>query len=133
MCAGASIDLLQPIEAADSLSAPPLVDPDGRVIATADGVSVAADVLRPEALASRPDLRAARHARERADLEIQWRALGVPNVTAAWGYRNDFGAHAMGFEVSRKDGRERADPTIGHTEAAGVVVAYSRTIWNQAC
>ena len=94
-------DLLQPIEAADSLSAPPLLDPDGRVIATADGVSVAADVLRAEALASRPDLRAARHARERAGLEIQWqRALGVPNVTAAWGYRNDFGTHAMDFEVS---------------------------------
>ena len=96
-----SAALLQPVEAADSLSAPPLVDPEGRVIATADGVSVAPEVLLAEAIASRPDLRAARHSRERAEIEIEWqRALAVPNVTAAWGYRNDFGAHAMDFEFS---------------------------------
>ena len=94
-------DLLQPIEAADSLPAPPLIDVAGRVLATADGVALAPEVLQVEAIGSRPDLRAARHARERADIEIQsQRALRIPNVTAAWGYRSDFGAHAMDFEVS---------------------------------
>lgn len=94
-------DLLQPITAADSLLAPPLIDVDGRVLATQEGVAIAPEVLHARAIESRPDLRAARYDRERADIEIQsQRALRIPNVTAAWGYRSDFGDHAMDFQVS---------------------------------
>lgn len=94
-------DLQQPVEAADPLIPPPLVAAGGRVIAMAEGVAVPAESLRAEAIAGRPDIRAARRNRERANTEIErQRALRVPNVTAAWGYRRDFGAHAMDFEVS---------------------------------
>lgn len=94
-------DLQQAVEAADPLPAPPLLGPGGRVIASADGVAVAVENLRTDAVAGRPDLRAARHALERADAEIdRQRALRAPNVTASWGYRRDFGHHSMDFAVS---------------------------------
>ena len=96
---GAS-DLRQPIEAVDPLPAPPLLGADGRLIATADGVPVELERLRADAAAGRPDLTAARRARERAETEIELqRALRTPNVTAGWGYRRRFGTHAMDFEV----------------------------------
>ena len=62
-----------------------------------------ADVARLQdvAAAGRPDLHAARRARERAQNEVErQRARRAPNVTAAWGYRRDFGVHAMDFAVS---------------------------------
>lgn len=94
-------DLQQAVEAADPLPAPPLLGPGGRVIASADGVAIAVENLRTDAVAGRPDLRAARHALERADAEIdRQRALRAPNVTASWGYRRDFGHHSMDFAVS---------------------------------
>ena len=94
-------DLDQPVEAADSLQAAPLRGSDGRLIATADGMAVGVGSLREEAAAARPDLRAARRARERADSEVlRERALRAPNVTAGWGYRRDFGRHAMDFALS---------------------------------
>ena len=96
-----STDLQQPVEAIDPLPAPPLVDSEGRVIAMAEGVAMPAESLRAEAIAYRPDVRATRRNRERAETEIErQRALRMPNVTAAWGYRRDFGAHAMDFEIS---------------------------------
>lgn len=94
-------DLDQPVEAADSLQAAPLRGSDGRLIATAEGMAVGVGSLREEAAAARPDLRAARRARERADSEVlRERALRAPNVTAGWGYRRDFGRHAMDFALS---------------------------------
>ena len=94
-------DLRQPLEAVDPLSAPPLVDVDGHVIAMAEGVAMPVESLRAEAIANRPDVRATRRNRERTETEVErQRALRMPNVTAAWGYRRDFGAHAMDFEVS---------------------------------
>ena len=94
-------DLDQPVEAADPLQAAPLRGSDGRLIATAGGMAVGAGSLREEAAAARPDLRAARRARERADSEVlRERALRAPSVTAGWGYRRDFGRHAMDFALS---------------------------------
>ena len=94
-------DLQQPVEAADPLQAPPLHGTDGRLIASAEGVVADVQRLQTDAAAGRPDLRAARRAREHAESEIDLqRALRVPNVTAAWGYRRDFGKHAMDFAVS---------------------------------
>ena len=97
---GAS-DLRQPLEATDPMSAPPLRSPEGRLIATAEGIVVEPATLRATAVSNRPDLRAARRFRERADTDIQLqRALRKPNVTVGMGYRRDFGAHAMDFELS---------------------------------
>ena len=94
-------DLRQLLEAADPLQAPPVHGADGRLLATAGGV--VADVARLHAAAAteRPDLHAARRARERAETEVaRQRARRAPNVTAAWGYRRDFGMHAMDFALS---------------------------------
>ena len=94
-------DLEQPVEAADPLQAAPLRTPDGRLIATAEGMAVDVRGLREAAAATRPDLQAARRAREQADGELlRQRALRAPNVTAGWGYRRDFGRHAMDFALS---------------------------------
>lgn len=95
-------DLGQPLEAIDEMSAPPLRSPDGRLIATAaEGVVAELAMLRSTAVSNRPDLQAARRFRERADTNIQLqRALRKPNVTVGMGYRRDFGAHAMDFELS---------------------------------
>lgn len=93
-------DLRQPVAAVDPLPAPPLLDAAGRLIATTDGIAVELDRLRADAAAGRPDLTAARRARERAETELELqRALRMPNVTAGWGYRRRFGTHAMDFEV----------------------------------
>ena len=57
--------------------------------------------MQADAASIRPDLRAARLTRERAETEMELQhALRTPNVTVAWGYRRDFGEHAMDFEVS---------------------------------
>ncbi len=133
---GAS-DLQQPLDASDALQAPPLHAADGRLIATAEGVVADVQRLQAEAAAARPDLRAARRARERAASEVErQRALRIPNVTAAWGYRRDFGIHAMDFAVSipvplfgalNPGGVPRAEAErrrrIALEEAAGTAVA----------
>ena len=94
-------DLRRPLEAADPLQAPPLHGADGGLIATAAGVAAAVDRLQAVAAVDRPDLLAARRARERAETEVErQRARRAPNVTAAWGYRRDFGMHAMDFALS---------------------------------
>ena len=123
---GAS-DLRQPVEAVDPLPAPPLLDAGGQPIATADGVSVELGRLRVHAAAGRPDLAAARRARERAETEIELqRALRMPNVTAGWGYRRRFGTHAMDFEIGipvplfgglNPGGVQRADAAHRRAEA----------------
>lgn len=52
--------------------------------------------LRAQALADRPDLRAARTAVERAETETRLqRALRTPNVTVGGGYVRDFGTNAL--------------------------------------
>ena len=130
-------DLEHPIEAADPLQAAPLRARDGRLIADADGMAVGVESLRQDASAARPDLRAARRARARADSELlRQRALRVPNVTAGWGYRRDFGRHAMDFalsipvplygalnlgEVTRADAERRRLAAL--EDAAGITVA----------
>ena len=94
-------DLQQPLEAIEPLQPPPLRSPDGGLIATAEGVAAEWTALRRDAASIRPDLRAARLARERAEAEMELQhALRTPNVTVGWGYRRDFGEHAMDFEVS---------------------------------
>ena len=94
-------DLRRPLEAADPLEASPLHGDDGRLIATADGVVADVGRLQADAAGERPDLLAARRARERAETEVErQRARRAPNVTASWGYRRDFGMHAMDFALS---------------------------------
>ena len=120
-------DLTQPVAAVDPLPAPPLLDAEGRLLATTAGVSVELDRLRADAAAGRPDLTAARRARERAETEIELqRARRMPNVTAGWGYRRRFGTHAMDFEVGipvplfgslNPGGVQRADAAHRRAEA----------------
>ena len=94
-------DLRQAIEAADPLLTPPLHGPSGELIATSEGVVAAWEGLRETAVSGRPDLRAARRFREHAEAGLGLeRALRVPNLTFAWGYRRDFGSNAMDFEFS---------------------------------
>lgn len=94
-------DLRQEFEAIDPLEPPPLRSPDGGLIATAEGVAAELNTLRRNAASIRPDLRTARLTRERAEAEMDLQqALRAPNVTVGWGYRRDFGEHAMDFEVS---------------------------------
>ncbi len=94
-------DLRQALVAADPLQAPPLHGADGGLIATAGGVVADVERLQADADVERPDLLAARRARERAETEVErQRARRAPNVTAAWGYRRDFGMHAMDFALS---------------------------------
>lgn len=57
--------------------------------------------LRAEALAQRPDLRAAQAQVQRADTEtLLQRALRTPNVTVGAGYQRNFGADAFVFGVT---------------------------------
>lgn len=94
-------DLRQSFEAVDSLEEFSLRTPEGHLVATENGLVIGLEMLREEAVARRPDLRAARHARERAEAEVKLqRALRIPNVTAGWGYRRDMGEHAMDFAIS---------------------------------
>ena len=77
-------DLQQLFEATDPLVAPPFRSPDGRLIATADGVVAELKMLQADAASSRPDLLAARRTHERAKAEVDLqRALLKPNVTVA--------------------------------------------------
>ena len=113
-------DLKQQFEAIDPLEPPPLRSPDGGLIATGEGVTAALNSLRRDAASIRPDLQAARLARERAEAEMELQnALRAPNVTFAWGYRRDFGEHAMDFEVSIPI------PIFGSLNPAGVQRAFA--------
>lgn len=116
---GAS-DLKQEFEAIDPLEPPPLRSPDGGLIATGEGVTAELNSLRRDAASIRPDLQAARLTRERAEAEMDLQvALRAPNVTFAWGYRRDFGEHAMDFEVSIPI------PFFGSLNPAGVQRAFA--------
>ena len=113
-------DLSQEFEAVDPLEPPPLRSPDGGLIATAEGVAAEFNALRRNAASIRPDLRTARLARERAEAEMDLQqARRAPNVTVAWGYRRDFGEHAMDFEVSIPI------PFFGSLNPAGVQRAFA--------
>ena len=113
-------DLRQQLEAIDPLEPPPLRSPDGGLIATGEGVTAEVNSLRREAASIRPDLQAARLARERAEAEMELQhAMRAPNVTFAWGYRRDFGEHAMDFEVSIPI------PLFGSLNPAGVQRAFA--------
>ena len=80
----------QPIEPADSLAAPPAVP------SPADAAALTA-----RAMGARADVAAARREQERAraDAELQ-RAVRLPNVSFAGGYRRDFGEDGLVFGVS---------------------------------
>ncbi|MDE2758574.1 MAG: TolC family protein [Acidobacteriota bacterium] len=113
-------DLNQEFEAIDPLEPPPLRGPDGGLIATDEGVTAELNSLRRDAASIRPDLQAARLTRERAEAEMDLQvALRAPNVTFAWGYRRDFGEHAMDFEVSFPI------PLFGSLNPAGVQRAFA--------
>ena len=113
-------DLREQFEAIDPLEPPPLRSPDGGLIATAEGVAAELNSLRRNAASIRPDLRTARLARERAEAEMDLQqARRAPNVTVAWGYRRDFGEHAMDFEVSIPI------PLFGSLNPSGVQRAFA--------
>lgn len=113
-------DLRQRFEAIDPLEPPPLRSPDGGLIATAEGVAAELNSLRRNAASTRPDLRTARLTRERAEAEMALQqARRAPNITVAWGYRRDFGEHAMDFEVSIPI------PLFGSLNPAGVQRAFA--------
>ena len=63
--------------------------------------ALAVTSLRSQALAVRPDLRAAQREVQRAETETRLqRALRTPNVTVGGGYRRDFGTNAVVFGVT---------------------------------
>ena len=91
-------DLAVEFEVTDSLAG---VSAAGAVAPTSAGTALDADALRQQALAARPDLRAARADVQRADTETRLqRALRTPNVTVGGGYQRDFSAHAAVFGVT---------------------------------
>jgi cobalt-zinc-cadmium efflux system outer membrane protein len=87
-------DLSQPVEAIDALAMP---DASAAPVPTASG----APPIETSALATRPDLLAARAEAGRAETETRLqRALRSPNVTLGGGYRRDFGTNAVVFGVT---------------------------------
>ncbi len=82
----------QPLEPTDTLAAP-----GGR----GEGAGGDATSLTSQALASRPDIAAARQdqARTQAEVGLQ-RALRTPNLSVTGGYRRDFGANGLVFGVA---------------------------------
>lgn len=131
-------DLSQPIETIDPLSSPPLVAPDGRMIASADGVTLPVASLQELAFADRPDVRAARLRQVQAETETRrQRARRAPNVTAGWGYRRHFGTNRMEFGVTlpvplftslNPGGIERAEAQRRQTDALAGAAAIAADV-----
>ena len=108
---GGTLDL----GALDPLESPPLHGPDGAVIASRFGVAASSEALLGYAMEFRPDLRAARHALERARTEITLqRLMQIPDITVGVGYRRDFGHGGMDFAV------ELPLPLFGGVNSGGV-------------
>lgn len=88
---GLSFDVVETLDAAGTATPPPTDAP-----VALDPLS-----LRAEALAQRPDLRAAQAQVQRADTEtLLQRALRTPNMTVGAGYQRNFGADAFVFGVT---------------------------------
>ena len=88
---GVTFDVVETLDAGGSATPPPAAAPP-----PLDPMS-----LRAEALAQRPDLRAAQTQVQRADTEtLLQRALRTPNMTVGAGYQRNFGADAFVFGVT---------------------------------
>jgi cobalt-zinc-cadmium efflux system outer membrane protein len=82
----------QPLEPSDTLAAPS---------GWTEGLGGSAAALTSQALASRPDITAARQEQVRAQAELGLqRALGTPNLSVTGGYRRDFGANGLVLGVA---------------------------------
>ena len=93
-------DMARLVKAVDGLDPVGIHGPDGRLLAGPDGVAVPFETLFSIARNARPDLRTARLEVERASAEAaRARAARFPNLTAAWGFRRDFGEPTMDFEI----------------------------------
>ncbi len=92
---GAS-NVRQPVHAADSLEVATLVDPEGIPIATLDGVLHPMEAVQSAAMRYRPDLQAAAHEVDRALVNVSLqRALRIPNLKLAGGYRSDLNGNRL--------------------------------------
>jgi len=90
-------DLEQDFLVVDPLDASPL-RAGGVIVATAAGVALDGQALRAQAMAQRPDLRAAQLDQTRAVTETRLqRALRTPNITVGGGYQREFGSDAVVF------------------------------------
>jgi cobalt-zinc-cadmium efflux system outer membrane protein len=81
--------------------APPAMLPGGAGVAAPKALTYDVAALTAQALASRPDLVAARREQDRAESEaLLQHALRTPNVTAGGGFRRDFGDNGLVVAVS---------------------------------
>ncbi len=111
-------------ESLDPLDSPPLYGLDGSVIASRFGVVASSEALLAYALELRPDLKATRHARERAQSEVSLqRRMQFPDIGIGVGYRRDYGHGGMDFAI------ELPIPLFGNINPGGLqraVAEYRR-------
>jgi outer membrane protein, heavy metal efflux system len=92
----------QPLEPTDMLAAPG--GSTGGMVAPgppAPGAASGAAALTSQALASRPDIKAARQEQVRAQAELSLQqALRTPNLSVTGGYRRDFGSNGLVWGVA---------------------------------